>query len=64
MTESAVVRSAGPSPDDCFAGGGDFRFFYNDRYRPILGTKHPAALGAPGADIFPEVWSVVGQMDG
>src|SRR3954447_17239593 len=38
----------------------EFRFFYNDRYRPILGTKHPAALGAPGVEIFPEVWPVVG----
>src|SRR6478672_9742059 len=38
------------------AWGADFRFFYNDRYRPILGTtKHPAALGAPGVEIFPEV---------
>ena len=42
------------------AWGPDFRFFYNDRYRPILGTKHPAALGAPGVEIFPEVWPVVG----
>jgi PAS domain S-box-containing protein len=42
------------------AWGPDFRFFYNDRYRPVLGTKHPASLGTPGAEIFPEVWSVVG----
>ena len=42
------------------AWGAEFRFFYNDWYRPILGTKHPAALGAPGAEIFPEVWPVVG----
>ena len=42
------------------AWGAEFRFFYNDRYRPILGTKHPASLGAPGAEIFPEVWPVVG----
>jgi PAS domain S-box-containing protein len=42
------------------AWGPAFRFFYNDRYRPVLGTKHPAALGTPGAEIFPEVWSVVG----
>jgi PAS domain S-box-containing protein len=41
------------------AWGPDFRFFYNDRYQPILGTKHPA-LGKAGAEIFPEVWSVVG----
>ena len=43
------------------AWGPEFRFFYNDRYRPILGlTKHPAALGRPAAEIFPEVWSVIG----
>ena len=41
------------------AWGPEFRFFYNDRYQPILGVKHPA-LGKAGADIFPEVWSVVG----
>ena len=42
------------------AWGPEFRFFYNDRYRPILGTKHPASLGAPAAEIFPEVWPVIG----
>jgi PAS domain S-box-containing protein len=42
------------------AWGPDFRFFYNDRYQPILGAKHPAALGRAGAEIFPEVWGVVG----
>jgi signal transduction histidine kinase/CheY-like chemotaxis protein len=42
------------------AWGPDFRFFYNDRYLPVLGTKHPASLGKPGAAIFPEVWPVVG----
>jgi signal transduction histidine kinase/PAS domain-containing protein len=42
------------------AWGPDFRFFYNDPYRPVLGIKHPAALGKPGREIFPEVWDVVG----
>src|SRR5579864_4272897 len=42
------------------AWGSDFRFFYNNGYRPILGTKHPAALGAPGHEIFPEIWELVG----
>ena len=41
------------------AWGPEFRFFYNDRYRPVLGAKHPA-LGKAGADIFPEVWPIVG----
>ena len=37
------------------AWGPEFRFFYNDRYRPILGTKHPAALGDAGrARSFPK----------
>src|SRR4029079_13574324 len=42
------------------AWGREYRFFYNDRYRPILGNKHPASLGKPGAEIFPEVWHAVG----
>jgi PAS domain S-box-containing protein len=39
------------------AWGPEFRFLYNDRYRPILGLKHPQSLGAPASEIFPEVWS-------
>jgi len=42
------------------AWGPDSRFFYNDPYRPVLGAKHPASLGMPGREIFPEVWDVVG----
>lgn len=29
---------------------------YNDSYRPILGDKHPAALGQPGPQIWHEIW--------
>jgi PAS domain S-box-containing protein len=42
------------------AWGPEFRLFYNDRYRPIIGAKHPAALGKPTAEIFPEIWDLVG----
>jgi len=42
------------------AWGPEYRFFYNDRYTPVLGTKHPASLGKPGAELFPEVWDQVG----
>src|SRR5919205_1253175 len=43
------------------AWGPDFRFFYNDRYRHVLGaTKHPAALGKPASEIFPEAWPFIG----
>src|SRR5262245_42318061 len=45
------------------AWGPDFRFFYNDRYRPVLGaTKHPGALGTPAKEIFPEAWPQIGPL--
>lgn len=37
--------------------GQEFRFLYNDAYSQIIQDKHPAAMGAPGAQIFPELWS-------
>lgn len=41
--------------------GPDLIQFYNDAYRPSLGTtgKHPAALGQPGADCWPEIWPTI-----
>ncbi len=47
------------------AWGQDFVQFYNDAYRPILGsTKHPAALGQRTPECFPEVWDFIGPMFG
>jgi PAS domain S-box-containing protein len=34
--------------------------FYNDAYTPMLGKRHPAALGQPAAAIWSEIWDVVG----
>jgi PAS domain S-box-containing protein len=43
--------------------GPELIMIYNDAYRPILGgRKHPAALGAPGRTVWPEVWDVIGPM--
>jgi len=36
--------------------GPDLVTFYNDAYRPVLGAKHPAALGAPIRDVWAELW--------
>jgi PAS domain S-box-containing protein len=33
---------------------------YNDAYGPILGKRHPAALGRNAQDIWGEIWPVVG----
>jgi PAS domain S-box-containing protein len=42
--------------------GPDHRLLYNDRYAELIGSKHPRALGEPGASIFPEVWETLGAM--
>jgi PAS domain S-box-containing protein len=38
------------------AWGPDLAFLYNDGYAPILGAKHPWALGRPFQDVWPEIW--------
>ena len=42
--------------------GPDLVKLYNDAYALILGAKHPAALGAPGREVWPEIWDVIGPM--
>ena len=32
---------------------------YNDAYRPVLGAKHPDALGVPARRLFSEAWHVL-----
>jgi PAS domain S-box-containing protein len=36
--------------------GPDFVLIYNDGYKPILGEKHPWALGRPAREAWSEVW--------
>jgi len=42
--------------------GPDLVMLYNDAYRDIIGAKHPAALGRPGRDCWPEIWHIIGPM--
>src|SRR5437667_10762936 len=47
------------------AWGPAFTQFYNDAYRPIIGsTKHPASLGQGAPECFPEIWEVLGPVFG
>ncbi|WP_197414098.1 GAF domain-containing sensor histidine kinase [Terracidiphilus gabretensis] len=39
--------------------GPQFCCLYNDAYIPILGTKHPWALGRPVSDVWEEIWHVL-----
>ena len=41
--------------------GPQLLMLYNDAWQLILGdTKHPAGLGRPGQESWPETWPVVG----
>ena len=42
--------------------GPQFVKLYNDAYRQVLGAKHPHALGAPGREMWPEIWHIIGPM--
>jgi PAS domain S-box-containing protein len=42
--------------------GPDFVMIYNDGYRPILGDKHPWALGLPFREAWPEVQTQLGPL--
>ncbi|GAA1594084.1 PP2C family protein-serine/threonine phosphatase [Actinoplanes couchii] len=35
---------------------------YNEAYVPMIGDKHPAALGRPARQVFPEIWETIGPM--
>jgi signal transduction histidine kinase/DNA-binding response OmpR family regulator len=39
--------------------GPQYISIYNDAYRPILGTKHPRALGQPVSEVWSEIWQVL-----
>jgi PAS domain S-box-containing protein len=39
--------------------GPEFCSIYNDAYIPILGTKHPWALGRPVREVWNEIWDIL-----
>jgi PAS domain S-box-containing protein len=38
------------------AWGPELAFLYNDAYAPILGAKHPQAMGRPFREVWAEIW--------
>jgi signal transduction histidine kinase len=42
--------------------GSDLVTIYNDAYVPILGRKHPRALGQPCRHVWAEIWDVIDPM--
>ncbi|MDQ5856253.1 MAG: ATP-binding protein, partial [Actinomycetota bacterium] len=42
--------------------GPEFTMFYNDAFMALAGSKHPAGLGAPGWEMFADIWPTIGPM--
>ena len=42
--------------------GNDLVTIYNDAYRDLIAAKHPEAMGAKGAEMWPEIWHIIGPM--
>ena len=42
--------------------GPELVMVYNDAYAPLLGERHPAALGRRAAEIWSDIWSDIGGM--
>ncbi len=40
--------------------GEELRLFYNDAWAPIPAERHPWSLGRPGAEVWHDIWDVVG----
>ena len=40
--------------------GPELRLIYNDAWAPIPAERHPGALGRPGAEVWSEIWEVIG----
>ena len=43
--------------------GADLVVIYNDAYRPILGDRHPGALGRPLREVWPEIYPELGPLN-
>jgi PAS domain S-box-containing protein len=42
--------------------GKELTKLYNDPYKPIIGGKHPSALGQPASVVWREIWDKIGPM--
>lgn len=56
---SLILRSAYPM---FIWWGKDLTMFHNDAYLPVLGKKHPQALGNSAREMWSEIWSDIHEM--
>ncbi|HET9447991.1 MAG TPA: histidine kinase dimerization/phospho-acceptor domain-containing protein, partial [Steroidobacteraceae bacterium] len=59
---SAVSICLGSSFQIAIYWGPELGLIYNDDWSPILGSKHPWALGRPAREVWPEIWDTIGPL--
>ncbi|WP_298089729.1 PAS domain-containing protein [uncultured Sphingomonas sp.] len=59
ITVDTMLASLHPM---CVIWGPDRILLYNDGYAPILGGRHPDALGRPTAEVWPELWPEIAPL--
>ena len=52
----------GAIPPMAICWGPDCVLIYNDAWRVLIGDKHPAALGRPAREVFPDIWGAVSSI--
>ncbi len=63
LSLQAVVRATlGTHQATCLFWGPELINIYNDGFIPLLGEKHPAAMGQPARDCWSDAWPVVGGL--
>jgi PAS domain-containing protein len=62
VRSAVAVALASRFPIVLWLGAEDLFLMYNDAYIPILGEKHPAALGWRGRDVWWDIWEPIGPM--
>jgi PAS domain S-box-containing protein len=59
--KAALSICLGSSAPCAVLWGANNILFYNDAYVPVLAERHPAAMGKPAADVWPELFPAVGE---
>ena len=62
MRATVAVALTSRFPIVLWLGAEELFLVYNDTYIPMLGDKHPAALGQPGRRVWWDVWDPIGPM--
>jgi signal transduction histidine kinase/CheY-like chemotaxis protein len=62
LRTTVVTTLTSRFPIIVWLGAEDLFVMYNDAYIPVLGDRHPAALGQRGREVWWDIWDAIGPM--